>query len=51
MLGETIGQRAIGDAGKRTLPTEQVGPRPAGARPDATDVAAGEARTAQATKP
>lgn len=51
MLGETIGRRAIGDAGRRSLPTEQAGPRPGGMRPDTTDAAAGEARTARASKP
>lgn len=51
MLGGTIGSRALGAAGKRALPSEQAGPRPAAVRPDAAQLADDESRTARATKP
>jgi hypothetical protein len=51
MLGEAIAGRALGDAGRRALPTEQAGPRPAGVRPDEADRIVDEARTMRATKP
>lgn len=51
MLGDSISARALGDAGRRVLPTEQVGARPAGVRGDETERAASEARATRATKP
>lgn len=50
MLGETIAGRALADAGRRELPTEQIGPRPGGVRDDATSAPSDE-RTATASKP
>ncbi len=51
MLGETISGRALGDAGRRELPTEQIGPRPGAVRDDATAGERADERTAAARKP
>lgn len=50
MLGEAIAARTLGDAGRRDLPTEQTGPRPAAVREAAKAVGA-DPRAARATKP
>lgn len=51
MLGEMIAGRAIGDVGRRSLPTERSGPRPGGVRRDETISEAVEMRVATARKP
>jgi hypothetical protein len=51
MLGGTIAARSLGDAGKRTLATEQLGARPEGVRPDAAASAVGAPPPAWARKP
>jgi hypothetical protein len=51
MLGATIATRALGDAGRRGLPTELAGPRPGGVRGDETIKETAEVRVATARKP
>lgn len=51
MLGGTIAARALGDAGRRVLPTEQAGPRPEAVRPDEAGAAAAETRKVRPTRP
>jgi hypothetical protein len=51
MLGGTIAARSLGDAGKRALPTEQLGARPEGVRVEAAASPVRAAPAAIATKP
>jgi len=51
MTGDAIGARALADAGKRALPTEQQGPRSEGVRPEVAHAPVAEAHTLTPTKP
>ncbi len=49
MLGAAIAARAIGAVGRRELPSEQTGPRPAGTHENSR--AAADPRAMRATRP